>query len=119
MKKINLLLLASLLAGTCLAQTTVFEWTCGTKAPDTDNVSIATGEYGNMTVGTAILSRQFGSSNKMAFDKGYYKLGGNDIAIEIQGTADFEEGDTVFIVGKNGGDGDRGFEIGNSSAVKA
>ena len=119
MKKINLLLLATLLAGSTMAQTTVFEWTCGTAAPNTDNVSIATGEYGNMTVGTAILSRQFGSSNKMAFDKGYYKLGGNDIAIEIQGTADFEEGDTVFIVGKNGGDGDRGFEIGNSSAVKA
>lgn len=117
--KLYFLLTALLLAGSTMAQTTVFEWTCGAKAPNTDNVSIATGEYGNMTVGTAILSRQFGSSNKMAFDKGYYKLGGNDIAIEIQGTADFEEGDTVFIVGKNGGDGDRGFEIGNSSAVKA
>ena len=119
MKKINLLLLATLLADTCMAQTTVFEWTCGTAAPNADNVSIATGNYGNMTIGTAVLNRQFGTGNTMAYDKGYYKLGGNDIAIEIQGTADFEEGDTVFIVGKNGGDGDRGFEIGNSSAVKA
>lgn len=119
MKKFNLLLLATLFAGSLAAQTTVLEWTCGTKAPNTDSVSIATGEYGNMTVGTAILSRQFGSSNKMGYDKGYYKLGGNDVAIEIQGTADFQEGDTVLIVGKSGGDGERGFEIGNSSSVKA
>lgn len=119
MKKFNLLLLATLLAGSLAAQTTVFEWTCGTKAPNTDNVSIATGEYGNMTIGTAVLNRQFGS-NTMAYDKGYYKLGSNDIAIEIQGTADFEEGDTVFIVGKNGKDKEeRCFEVGNSSATKA
>lgn len=119
MKKFNLLLLATLLAGSLAAQTTVFEWTCGTKAPNTDNVSIATGEYGNMTIGTAVLNRQFGS-NTMAYDKGYYKLGSNDVAIEIQGTADFEEGDTVFIVGKNGKDKEeRCFEVGNSSATKA
>lgn len=120
MKKIKLyfLIATALFAGSTMAQTTVFEWTCGTEAPKTDNVSIATGNYGNMTIGTAVLNRQFGS-NTMAYDKSYYKLGSNDIAIEIQGTADFEEGDTVFIVGKNGGDGERGFEIGNSSAVKA
>lgn len=121
MKKIKLfsLVAATLFAGSTMAQTTVFEWTCGTAAPDADNVSIATGNYGNMTIGTAVLNRQFGTTNKMAYDKGYYKLGGNDIAIEIQGTADFEAGDTVFIVGKNGGSGERGFEVGNSSATKA
>ena len=121
MKKIKLfsLVAATLFAGSTMAQTTVFEWTCGAKAPNTDNVSIATGDYGNMTIGTAVLNRQFGTKNTMAYDKGYYKLGGNDIAIEIQGTADFEAGDTVFIVGKNGGSGDRGFEVGNSSATQA
>ena len=121
MKKIKLfsLVAATLFAGSTMAQTTVFEWTCGTAAPDADNVSIATGNYGNMTIGTAVLNRQFGTTKKMAYDKGYYKLGGNDIAIEIQGTADFEAGDTVFIVGKNGGSGERGFEVGNSSATKA
>lgn len=121
MKKIKLfsLVAATLFAGSTMAQTTVFEWTCGTAAPDADNVSIATGNYGNMTIGTAVLNRQFGTTNKMAYDKGYYKLGGNDIAIEIQGTADFEAGDTVFIVGKNGGSGERGFEVGNSFATKA
>ena len=121
MKKIKLfsLVAATLFAGSTMAQTTVFEWTCGTEAPNTDNVSIATGNYGNMTTGTAVLNRQFGTKNTMAYDKGYYKLGGNDIAIEIQGTADFEAGDTVFIVGKNGGSGERGFEVGNSSATKA
>lgn len=121
MKKIKLfsLVAAALFAGSTMAQTTVFEWTCGTAAPNADNVSIATGNYGNMTIGTAVLNRQFGTTNKMAYDKGYYKLGGNDIAIEIQGTADFEAGDTVFIVGKNGGSGERGFEVGNSSATKA
>lgn len=121
MKKIKLfsLVAATLFAGSTMAQTTVFEWTCGTAAPNTDNVSIATGNYGNMTTGTAVLNRQFGTKNTMAYDKSYYKLGGNDIAIEIQGTADFEAGDTVFIVGKNGGSGDRGFEVGNSSATQA
>ena len=121
MKKIKLfsLVAATLFAGSTMAQTTVFEWTCGTAAPNTDNVSIATGNYGNMITGTSVLNRQFGTKNTMAYDKGYYKLGGNDIAIEIQGTANFEAGDTVFIVGKNGGSGERGFEIGNSSATQA
>lgn len=120
MKKIKLfsLVAAALFAGSTMAQTTLFEWTCGTEAPNTDNVSIATGTYGTMTVGTAILNRQFGTKT-MAYDKGYYKLGSNDIAIEIQGTAAFEAGDTVLIIGKNGGKGVRGFEIGSSSATKS
>lgn len=120
MKKIKLfsLVAAALFAGsTMAADVTLFEWTCGTTAPNEDNVSIATGDYGNMTVGTAVLNRQFGT-NAMAFST-YYKLGYNDVAIEIQGTAAFEAGDNVLIVGKNGGSGDRSFEIGNSSATQA
>ena len=73
MKKIKLfsLVAATLFAGSTMAQTTVFEWTCGNAAPDADNVSIATGNYGNMTIGTAVLNRQVGTKNTMAYDKGY------------------------------------------------
>lgn len=119
MKKIKLftLALAALFAGSVSAET-LFQWKFGTAAPEQTGVDMSKDGYGTMTVGQSIVS-QYASTNKIEYkDKGL-KLGNDDVAIAITGTADFEAGDIVTIKGIGGGSGDRGFAVGNASATTA
>lgn len=116
MKKIKLftLALAALLAGSVSAET-LFQWKFGSSSPEETNVDMSTGNYGTMSIGNAVVS-QYASNNKMDYNKKGLKLGNNDVAIVITGTADFEAGDIVTIKGIGGGNGERGFAVGNANA---
>lgn len=99
--------------------TTIFYWTAATtNAIETDNTDLSSTTYGTLTTGTSVKGRLLGT-NTIAKNGSGYKLGNDDVCIEIQGTSSFEEGDTVIITGKNGGDGDRCFTVAPSSASSA
>ena len=99
--------------------TTVFDWTAANSSDiGSDNTDLSNATYGTLTTGTSVAGRMF-STNTIAKNASGYKLGNNDVCIEIQGTSDFVEGDTVIIVGKNGGSGDRCFAVAPSTTTNA
>lgn len=101
--------------------TTIFEWVVASSdltAPTVDSTSLDAANYGTLTIGKSIVNRDFGE-NKFEVQSGMYKLGYNDVAVEFATEGGFLAEDEIIIVGKNGGTGDRGFEIGNASAKGA
>ena len=99
--------------------TTLFEWQkSGATQIATDNTNLNASDYGSMTTGTSVVGRLFGS-NKIDNNNSGYKLGNNDVCIEIQGTEDFAAGDTVIIIGVCGGDGARAFAVAPESTTNA
>ena len=94
--------------------TTIFNWTKGTGANIAeDKTSLNGNNMGTMATGTSIVARLLGT-NTISNNNAGYKLDKDDICIEIQGTVDFEEGDTVKITAQGGGDGARGCVITSS-----
>ncbi len=103
--------------------TTIFEWKTVASSstptiPSADNISLDAEGYGTMTIGKSIVYRQFGS-NAIEASKGYYKMSMDNISIECAVEGGFLAGDEITIVGKNGGGGDRNFEIGNDTVMAA
>ena len=101
--------------------TTIFEWVVASSdltAPTVDSTSLDAANYGTLTIGKSIVNRYFGES-KFDVQSGMYKLGYNDVAVEFATEGGFLAEDEIIIVGKNGGTGDRSFEIGNASAKGA
>ena len=101
--------------------TTIFEWVVASSnltAPTADSTSLDAANYGTLTIGKSIVNRYFGE-NKFDVSSGMYKLGNNDVAVEFATEGGFLAEDEIIIVGKNGGMGDRSFEIGNASAKGA
>ena len=97
----------------------IFEWTKGTGAKiETDNTDLNANDMGAMTVGTSVVARLLGSNAVDNNAKGY-KLGNNDVCVEIQGTRAFVAGDTVVITGVCGGSGARAFAIAPITTVNA
>lgn len=110
MKKFNLLLLATLLAGTTMAQTTVFHWQMsGTKAPIVGTALTATG--GTIMPGTTDSGKSFSvesaayvdgtPADMKALDGSGVKFGANALYFTIN-PADgvtFQAGDTIMICG--------------------
>ncbi len=98
------------------AAQTIFDWTAATTNNiEADNTDLSNATYGTLTTGTSVAGRLLGS-NTIAKNNAGYKLGNNDVCIEIAGTSDFQEGDTVIITAKGGGDGERGFAVTPSSS---
>lgn len=97
----------------------LFEWSKGTGAKvETDNTDLASNDMGTLTVGTSAVMRLLGANAVDNNSKGY-KLGNNDVCIEIEGTSAFEEGDIVTISGVGGGAGERGFAVAPEATTNA
>ena len=101
------------------ASSYIFEWVKGEGAKiEADNTDLNANNMGTMTAGTSIVARLLGSNTVDNNAKGY-KLGNNDVCVEIQGTSDFAVGDTVIITGVCGGSGARAFAIAPVTTVNA
>ena len=99
--------------------TTIFDWTAATTNDiEADDTDLSNATYGTLTTGTSVKGRLLGT-NTITKNNAGYKLGNNDVCIEIQGTSDFQEGDTVIIRARGGGDGERGCAIASSSVNTA
>jgi hypothetical protein len=99
--------------------TVIFEWTKGTGAKiEADNTDLSANDMGAMTVGTSVVARLLGTNTIDNNAKGY-KLGNNDVCVEIQGTSAFAVGDTVVITGVCGGSGARAFAIAPVTTINA
>lgn len=103
--------------------TTIFAWETVSSSstptiPSADSISLDAANYGTLTTGKSIVYRQFGS-NAIEASKGYYKMSMDNISIECAVEGGFLAGDEITIVGKNGGGGDRNFEIGNDTVMAA
>ena len=99
--------------------TTVFQWAkSGNNGFSEDNTNLNAEGQGSMTVGTSVAGRKLGTNNSDNNTKGY-RLGNNDVCIEIQGTSNFEAGDTVIVTGVGGGSGARSFAVAPSSTTDA
>ena len=97
----------------------IFEWVKGEGAKvEVDNTNLNINDMGTMSVGTSVVARLLGS-NAMDNNAKGYKLGNNDVCVEIQGTRAFVAGDTVVITGVCGGDGERAFAIAPVTTVNA
>lgn len=122
MKKIFTLaaaILASLSLTWAAGSTTLFEWQkSGATKIETDNTNLNASDYGSMTIGTSVVGRLIGT-NIIDNNKSGYKLGNNDVCIEIQGTEDFAAGDTVIIIGVCGGSGARAFAVAPETTTNA
>ena len=101
------------------ASSYIFEWVKGEGAKiEADNTDLNANNMGTMTAGTSIVARLLGSNTVDNNAKGY-KLGNNDVCVEIQGTSDFAVGDTVIITGVCGGSGARAFAIAPETTTNA
>ena len=101
------------------APTVIFDWTAANSSNiEADKTDLSNATYGTLTVGTSVMGRLLGTNTMSKSDAGY-KLGNDDVCIEIQGTLLFEEGDEVVIIGKNGGSGERSFAIAPETATAA
>ena len=101
------------------ASSYIFEWVKGEGAKiEADNTDLNANNMGTMTAGTSIVARLLGSNAVDNNAKGY-KLGNNDVCVEIQGTSDFAVGDTVIITGVCGGSGARAFAIAPETTTNA
>ena len=99
------------------APQTIFDWTAATTNKiEADNTDLSNATYGTLTIGTSVVGRLLGSNTIDKSSSGY-KLGNNDVCIEIAGTSTFQEGDTVVITAKGGGDGERGFAVTPSTSA--
>ena len=101
--------------------TTLFAWTKGTA---TDNISISgsgsesltTSNRGTMSTGTSIYVKNSSASNKsLEHNAKGYKLGSNEVYIEIQGTSNFAAGDVVSVQGYDNATGANYFAISKST----
>ena len=97
----------------------IFQWVKqGSSGISADNTDLNNANYGSLQIGTSVLGRKLGSNN-IDHNKAGYKFGNNDVCIEIQGTSDFQVGDTVIISGVCGGDGARSFAIAPVTTINA
>lgn len=102
-----------------VADNVIFEWTKGDGAKiEADQTDLNANNMGTMTAGTFVKARLLGANAIDNNAKGY-KLGNNDVCVEIQGTSAFAVGDTVIITGVCGGDGARAFAIAPNTTVNA
>ena len=101
--------------------TTLFAWTKGTA---TDNISISgsgsesltTSNRGTMSTGTSIYVKNSSASGKsLDHNAKGYKLGSNEVYIEIQGTSNFAAGDIVSVQGYDNASGANYFAISKST----
>lgn len=97
----------------------IFEWTKGTGAKvEADKTDLNANNMGTMTIGTFVQARLLGT-NAMDNNAKGYKMGNNDVCVEIQGTKAFAVGDTVIITGVCGGSGARAFAIAPNTTINA
>ncbi len=97
----------------------IFEWTKGTGAKvEVDKTDLNANNMGTMTIGTFVQARLLGT-NAMDNNAKGYKMGNNDVCVEIQGTKAFAVGDTVIITGVCGGSGARAFAIAPNTTINA
>lgn len=97
----------------------IFQWEKqGSTNIEADNTDLSNSNYGTLAIGTSVMGRMLGT-NTIAHNNAGYKLGNNDVCIEIQGTSDFEVGDIVTIEGVCGGSGERSFAIAPVTTVDA
>ena len=97
----------------------IFEWTKGAgTAIAADNTDLNANDLGTMTVGKSVVARLLGTNAVENNAKGY-KLGNNDVCVEIEGTRAFAAGDTVVITGVCGGSGERAFAVAPVTTIDA
>lgn len=97
----------------------IFEWVKGEGAKiEADNTDLNANNMGTMTAGTSVVARMLGTNAIDNNTKGY-KLGNNDVCVEIEGTSAFAVGDTVIITGVCGGSGARAFAIAPTTTINA
>ena len=97
----------------------IFEWVKGEGAKiEADNTDLNANNMGTMTAGTSVVARMLGTNAIDNNAKGY-KLGNNDVCVEIEGTSAFAVGDTVIITGVCGGSGARAFAIAPTTTINA
>ena len=102
-----------------VVDSSIFEWTKGEGAKiEADNTDLNANNMGTMTIGKSVVARLLGTNTVDNNAKGY-KLGNDDVCVEIEGTRAFAAGDTVVITGVCGGSGARAFAIAPVTAPNA
>ena len=97
----------------------IFEWTKDEGAKiEADNTDLNANNMGTMTVGKSVVARLL-STNPVDNNAKGYKLGNNDVCVEIEGTRAFAAGDTVVITGVCGGSGERAFAVAPVTTIDA
>lgn len=104
------------------ALTTLFAWTKGSSTSDVSisgggSQSLTSSNRGTMSTGTSINAKNSssGSDKKLEHNAKGYKLGSNEVFIEIQGTSNFAAGDVVTVTGYDNADGANYFTIATTS----